>query len=66
MQYRWRVSFRTPGIPSRDVIASTEEAAKRTAIYAERLTGNKVKRLRAGTAEKLFAVGYRATEAATP
>lgn len=57
--YRWRVFF-GEGTPCRDVTASTEEAAKRTAVRAERLIGNKQRRLRAGSAERLFAVGSNA------
>jgi hypothetical protein len=55
---RWRVFF-TDGTPPRDVTATSAEAAKRTALYAERVTGNRTKRLRVLSAERLWAVGWQ-------
>lgn len=41
----------------RDVTASTEESAGRTALYAERVTGNKTRRLRVVRVERLWPIG---------
>lgn len=62
-KFRWRVTFTDGTTPPRDVIAATEEGAKQTAVYAERVTGNKSRRLKAKSAEKLFAVGWHPPEA---
>jgi hypothetical protein len=55
---RWRVFF-TDGTPPRDVTATSAEGAKRTALYAERVTGNRNKVLRVLSAKRLWAVGWQ-------
>jgi hypothetical protein len=57
--YRWRVYF-TDGTPPRDVIARTAKGARRTAIYAERVTGNPARKLAVLRVEQLWEVGWRA------
>lgn len=57
--YRWRVWFGDGTLP-RDVTAQTEEAARRTAVRAERLVGARSRRLSAVRAERLFEVGRNA------
>jgi hypothetical protein len=42
-----------------DVTAASAAGAKRTALYAERVTGNKSKRLRDLSAERRWAVGWQ-------
>src|SRR5579871_5030061 len=57
--YRYRVFF-TDGTPYREVTARTDDGARRTAVYAERVTGNKNRKLRVRSVHRLFAAGYRA------
>jgi hypothetical protein len=61
-QSRWRVYF-AEGAQPRDVIVSSAEGAKRTALYAERVTGNRTKRLCVLSAERLWAVGWQTQRA---
>jgi hypothetical protein len=42
-----------------DGAAASAEGAKRTALYGERVTGNRARRRRALSAERLCAVGWR-------
>jgi hypothetical protein len=42
-----------------DVTAASAKGAKRTALYAERVTGNRARGLRVLSAERLWAVGWR-------
>ena len=60
VKYRWRVHL-SDGT-SRDVTASTEDAAGHTALYAERLTGNRTRGLRVASMQRLFAVGWAAQQ----
>jgi hypothetical protein len=46
-----------------EVTAASAEGAKRTALYAERVTGNKSKRLRDLSAERRWAVGRQTQRA---
>jgi hypothetical protein len=63
IQHRYTVFFGGGKAPPRDVIASSEEAAQRTAIYAERATGNKTRRLTVRSVKRLWQVGYAAGKA---
>ena len=56
----WRVFFQNEGVPPRDVYAATPSSAERTAIYAEKVTGCKVKRLRVRSVRCIREVGYGA------
>ena len=47
------------GAADGDGAAASAEGAKRTALYAERVTGNRAKRPRVLSAERLWAVGWR-------
>lgn len=58
-RHRFRVYF-GDGVPSRDVTARDMTGAKRTALFAERVTLNPRRRLFIVSIEDLGPVGYQA------
>lgn len=56
MKFRYRVYFTPDGTAPRNVTASNPQAAKRCAVLAERLSGNRARELKPTICRELYPV----------